>query len=62
LNAAAAMDLAAEVGSLTAGKRANLIITKQVPSLAFLPYAFGSDNIDTVLIDGRPVRSGTALR
>jgi len=62
LNAAAAMDLAAEVGSLTAGKRANLIITKQVPSLAFLPYAFGSDNIDTVIIDGRPVRSGTALR
>ena len=62
LNAAAAMDLSTEVGSLTVGKRANLIITKQVPSLAFLPYAFGSDNIDTVLIDGRPVRSGSALR
>lgn len=62
LNAAAAMGLEQEVGSLTVGKRANFIITKQVPSLAFLPYAFGSDHIDTVLIDGRPVRSGTALR
>jgi imidazolonepropionase len=61
LNAAAAMGLSHEVGSLTVGKRANVIITKQVPSLAFLPYAFGSDHIDTVLIDGRPVRSGTAI-
>jgi imidazolonepropionase len=61
LNAAAAMGLSHEVGSLTVGKRAHVIITKQVPSLAFLPYAFGSDHIDTVLIDGRPVRSGTAI-
>jgi imidazolonepropionase len=61
LNAAAAMGSSHEVGSLTVGKRASVIITKQVPSLAFLPYAFGSDHIDTVLIDGRPVRSGTAI-
>jgi imidazolonepropionase len=61
INAAAAMDMADQVGSLTVGKRANLIITKQVPSLAYLPYAFGSDHIDTVFIDGRPVRSGTAI-
>jgi imidazolonepropionase len=61
INAAAAMSMADQVGSLTVGKRANLIITKQVPSLAYLPYAFGSDHIDTVFIDGRPVRSGTAI-
>jgi len=61
LNAAAAMDMSAEVGSLTIGKRANLIITKEIPSLAFLPYAFGSDNIDTVLVNGIPVRTGTAI-
>ena len=57
INAAAAMDLAHEVGSLTVGKRANLIITRPIPSLAYLPYAFGSDHIHTVLIDGTPVRS-----
>jgi imidazolonepropionase len=61
INAAAAMGLAHEVGSLTVGKRANLIITRPVPSLAYLPYAFGSDHLDTVLIDGQPVRSGTVL-
>ncbi|MBL7956123.1 MAG: imidazolonepropionase [Flavobacteriales bacterium] len=57
LNSAAAMKLADELGSITVGKRASLIITKEVPSLAYLPYAFGNDHIDTVLIDGIPVRS-----
>lgn len=61
LNSAAAMDLSDELGSLTPGKRASLIITKQIPSLAYLPYAFGDDHIDTVLIDGTPVRSGAAI-
>ncbi len=62
LNAAAAMLLENELGSLAVGKRASLIITKEVPSLAYLPYAFGNDHIDTVLIDGKPVRSGEVLR
>lgn len=62
LNGAAAMDLQDELGSLTPGKRASLIITKEIPSLAYLPYAFGNDNIDTVLIDGKPIRSGAALQ
>ena len=58
LNSAAAMGLSDELGSLTVGKRASLIITREVPSLAYLPYAFGSDHIDTVLIDGTVVRAG----
>lgn len=62
LNAAAAMRLEHELGGLTIGKRASLIITREVPSLAYLPYAFGADHIDTVIIDGEPVRSGAALR
>lgn len=62
LNAAAAMQCSDELGSITVGKRASLLITREVPSLAYLPYAFGSDNIDTVLIDGKPVRSGEVLR
>lgn len=60
LNAAAAMGLQLELGSLTVGKRASLIITRPVPSLAYLPYAFGQDHIDTVIIDGRTVRAGKA--
>lgn len=61
LNGAAAMGLATELGSLAVGKRANFIITRPVPSLAYLPYAFGTDHIDTVIIDGTAVRSGEAL-
>lgn len=57
INAAAAMDLAHEVGSLTVGKQANLILTQQVPSLAYLPYAFGQDHIQTVYLHGTPIRT-----
>lgn len=60
LNAAAAMDLGAELGSLSVGKRASFILTRPVPSPAFLPYAFGSDHIDSVIIDGTIVRAGNA--
>ncbi|MBL7985273.1 MAG: imidazolonepropionase, partial [Flavobacteriales bacterium] len=58
VNAAAAMGLSGELGSITVGKRASFIITRPVPSLAYLPYAFGADHIDTVIIDGKPVRAG----
>ena len=60
MNAAAAMGLSAELGSITKGKRASFIITKPIPSLAYLPYAFGADHIDTVIIDGKPARAGEA--
>ncbi len=52
INAAHAMELQNEVGSITIGKKANLIFTKQIPSLAYLPYAFGSNLIDKVMING----------
>ncbi|MBL7747555.1 MAG: amidohydrolase family protein, partial [Chitinophagaceae bacterium] len=52
LNGAYAMELQDELGSITTGKKANLIISKPVPSLAYLPYAFGSNLIDKVLIGG----------
>jgi len=52
-NPAHAMELASELGSITIGKKANLIITKAIPSLAFIPYAFGSNLIDQVLINGK---------
>ncbi len=58
INAAAAMDLGNELGSLTLGKRASFNITKPVPSIAFLPYAFGSTHIDSVIIDGKTIRTG----
>lgn len=52
INGAYAMELEKEVGSISVGKKANLIITKEIPSLAYLPYAFGSNLIDKVMVGG----------
>ena len=53
INGAYAMELEKEVGTITAGKKANLVLTKPVPSLAYLPYSFGSSLIDKVMIGGQ---------
>lgn len=50
LNGAAAMELEQEMGSITVGKRASLIITRPVPSLAYMPYAFGENLIERVIV------------
>ena len=52
INGAYAMGISETHGSITIGKKANLIITKPVPSYYQLPYAFGSNLIETVLIEG----------
>jgi imidazolonepropionase len=55
LNGAYAMGLSETHGSITKGKRANLIITKPVASYYQLPYAFGSNLIEHVIIEGKVV-------
>ena len=52
LNGAAAMELADDYGSIAIGKKANLIITKEISSLANIPYHFGEDKIDRVILNG----------
>ncbi len=52
INGAYAMELENEVGSITIGKKANLIFTKPISSLAYLPYAFGNNMIEKVMING----------
>lgn len=52
INGAYAMELENEAGSITAGKKANLIFTKSIPSLAYLPYSFGENLVDSVMIEG----------
>ncbi|MBX2946114.1 MAG: imidazolonepropionase [Cyclobacteriaceae bacterium] len=52
LNTACALELEQTHGSITQGKVANVFITKPMPSVAFLPYAFGSNLIDTVILNG----------
>ena len=52
INGAYAMGIYETHGSITIGKKANLIITKPIPSYNQIPYAFGSNLIETVLIEG----------
>jgi imidazolonepropionase len=53
INGAYAMGIADTHGSITIGKNANLIITKSIPSYYQLPYSFGSNLIETVLLEGK---------
>ncbi len=53
LNGARAMELEDDYGSIAVGKKANLFLTRPVPSLGYLPYAFGSDWIETVILNGK---------
>ena len=53
LNGAYAMGLINDYGSITIGKKANFVITKEIPSMAYLPYAFGSNLIEQVYINGK---------
>ena len=55
INGAYALELSHTHGSITKGKLGNVIITKQIPSLAFMPYSFGVDLIDTVIINGSKI-------
>jgi len=52
INSAYAMGLSETHGSITRGKVANLFITKEIPSYEFLPYAFGSNLIETIILKG----------
>ncbi|MCB0462609.1 MAG: imidazolonepropionase [Flavobacteriaceae bacterium] len=55
INGAYAMGISNLYGSITRGKKANLIITKAVPSYNYLPYAFGDNHIETVIINGEMI-------
>ncbi len=52
LNSAYAMGIMDEAGSLVKGKKANFFITRKIPSIAYLPYAFGSDLVEKVFLNG----------
>lgn len=55
INTAYAMGVSDVLGSITVGKKANLIITKPIPSLAFIPYSHQTPVIETIILNGRPI-------
>ena len=50
INAAMALELSDELGTISKGKRGSVMITKEIPSLAYIPYAFGDMLIDRVIV------------
>ena len=53
MNSAYAMGISDSHGSITVGKKANLIITKEISSYNFIPYSFGGNHIDQVILGGK---------
>lgn len=53
LNSAYAMGVSNELGSIAVGKKANVFITVPMPGIEFMPYAYGSNKVDTVILNGK---------
>ena len=52
INTAYAMGLSKELGSIAKGKKANIIITKEIPSFEYLPYYYGTNKVDSMILNG----------
>lgn len=57
VNAAAALELEHERGSISPGMKADFFLTKAMPSLAYLPYSFGDSLVDQVFIGGKNIHT-----
>jgi imidazolonepropionase len=55
LNSAYAMGLSEELGSIAVGKKANLFITKPISTYEFMPYSFGNNKVETVILNGKVI-------
>ena len=55
LNTAYAMGLSHELGTIAIGKKANLFITRPMPSVAYMPYYFGANKVEKVILNGKVV-------
>lgn len=55
INGAAALGLSADRGAISVGRRADLVVSRPVPSLAYLPYSFGEELVEHTIIGGKIV-------
>ncbi|MFZ4398591.1 MAG: imidazolonepropionase [Bacteroidales bacterium] len=53
INSAYAMGVSEDLGSIAIGKIANVFITKPIPSFEYMPYSFGSNKVETVILNGK---------
>lgn len=52
INAANALEIAEDVGSIAIGKRGNVVVCKGIKSINSIPYQFGDNLIDDVFVNG----------
>jgi imidazolonepropionase len=52
INGAIAMGIEDKAGKIEAGKPANLLLSKPIPSLSFIPYHFGQSSLEKVMVNG----------
>lgn len=57
INSAYAMGVEKDLGTITVGKKANLIITEKIPSVEYIPYAYGESKVSRVIIAGKEVNN-----
>ena len=50
INAAAAVELSDTHGKIALGRRSPILMTKEIPSLAYLAYAFGEDHVQRIFL------------
>ncbi len=58
INTAYALELSDRLGSIAVGKIANVYITKEIPTIEFMPYYYGTNKVDTVILNGEIIYQG----
>jgi len=56
INTAYAMGVERELGTIAVGKKANVFITKEIPTLAYMPYYYGTNKIETIILNGEIIK------
>ncbi len=56
INTAYAMGISHQVGSISIGKKANLFITTPIPTYEFMPYYYGTNKADVIILNGEVVK------
>jgi len=55
INSAYAMDLSHQLSSIVKGKKANLFITEPIPTVEYFPYYYGTNKVETVILNGEVI-------
>ena len=55
LNTAYAMGVSEQLGTIAVGKTANFYITKPIPTFEFMPYAYGSNKVEQMFLNGKKI-------